>query len=212
MRKNKKLLLASVAAMGALALGVGATSTFAWYAATAGATTTIADTTQSITLLNPGSVDDQVLTLVATITAEENVELSNTTGETWYVVGGRTIQKTTPNNVGSWSVSFDWASNADKAVFLGTSPANDYVFDCTVTALNQVKLLNAGTAPVDANIIAKQRVTVTVDKDDGTISAATNTGYFAVRATDQTTGDGKEAEATSGHNSDQLKIVAGYTA
>ena len=34
MRKNKKLLLASVAAMGALALGVGATSTFAWYSVT----------------------------------------------------------------------------------------------------------------------------------------------------------------------------------
>ena len=34
MRKNKKLLLASVAAMGALALGVGATSTFAWYQTT----------------------------------------------------------------------------------------------------------------------------------------------------------------------------------
>ncbi len=33
MRKNKKLLLASVAALGALAIGVGATSTFAWFQA-----------------------------------------------------------------------------------------------------------------------------------------------------------------------------------
>ena len=44
MKKNKKLLLASVAAMGVLALGVGATSTFAWYTASTAANPTTTNT------------------------------------------------------------------------------------------------------------------------------------------------------------------------
>ncbi len=37
MKKNKKLFLASIAAMGAVAIGTGAVSTFAWYASSANA-------------------------------------------------------------------------------------------------------------------------------------------------------------------------------
>ena len=48
MRKNKKLLLASVAAMGALALGVGATSTFAWFQASSATTVNKAGATGTL--------------------------------------------------------------------------------------------------------------------------------------------------------------------
>ena len=54
MRKNKKLLLASVAAMGALALGVGATSTFAWYTASQAADPAVGTVTNgTITTTDP---------------------------------------------------------------------------------------------------------------------------------------------------------------
>lgn len=77
MRKNKKLLLASVAAMGALALGVGATSTFAWFGAQAAATqTSPAYAGTSITVDKP-TLSMNETTVTITFTLEEVTSTDN---------------------------------------------------------------------------------------------------------------------------------------
>ena len=69
MRKNKKLLLASVAAMGALALGVGATSTFAWYKASG---TAVNVTKQSIVTASQAAITGTQSTVNVVVSAVDS--------------------------------------------------------------------------------------------------------------------------------------------
>ena len=64
MKKSKKLMLGTIAAMGALAIGAGAVSTFAWFQVTDASVTYTPDTSDAVqTIANPYSVGSFEVTL-----------------------------------------------------------------------------------------------------------------------------------------------------
>ena len=200
MRKNKKLLLASVAAMGALALGVGATSTFAWYSSTLASSVSKGTDTQTLSVTK-ATADDQPVHINVTIATDTAPELTDSAGETWYVVNGNKYKHTSNSGVGVYRVTVAWA-DGDQTKWAAAGAAG--TLDLTITAKAQVstnvyaKLLvsgasNAADGDEDANIAesATMRVIIAANgglsfKTDGnytncTPSASYVTGKFALR-------------------------------
>ena len=84
MRKNKKLLLASVAAMGALALGVGATSTFAWYTVNASVSRNVSGNLGEIVTSCDLNLSGQQIDITLAREDSGNMALTHATGDTSY--------------------------------------------------------------------------------------------------------------------------------
>ena len=93
MRKNKKLLLASVAAMGALALGVGATSTFAWYQVSAASINTSATDSKATisTYKDDFGIGDFTVTPVLG-SVDTAVDYTASNGHTYYYLSDGTTK------------------------------------------------------------------------------------------------------------------------
>ena len=94
MRKNKKLLLASVAALGALAIGVGATSTFAWFKVSTSVSGTMAGANGTATVaVNSDAVDTELNAQVHLIVGSPVGEKtgSNITLTQWKTGSSQTI-------------------------------------------------------------------------------------------------------------------------
>ena len=122
MRKNKKLLLASVAAMGALALGVGATSTFAWFAAASASgsvgTVTGGNETMTVTETTAAATNVNVPLLVKVINnlgATDELVLAkykNLSGTDKNLVSGYLDAAGTYHEVGSGSLATAFPTHA----------------------------------------------------------------------------------------------------
>jgi len=94
MRKNKKLLLAAIASMGVLAMGVGATSSFAWFTVS-DAGTSVGTIEESVTIVdNETAIGGVKFTAVkGTPVIPTALELSDDDGETYLNVGGSPVAK-----------------------------------------------------------------------------------------------------------------------
>ena len=87
MKKQKKLLLTAISAMAVAAIGTGAVSTFAWYTATASASTYANTVNASITTAQTNASLDGVLFTVARTSADADLEgeqLTDNSGKTAY--------------------------------------------------------------------------------------------------------------------------------
>lgn len=157
MKKSKKLMLGTIAAMGALAIGAGAVSTFAWYSATNNATVSAKTFTEGSisTVASSLSVNDYKINV--TVEAVSGIELSNIDSSKLYkgiYANGqvRTEQVTAnpaSNFIKAYTITASWDGGAPtdpvdvaylkgKTVTGGTLTADGYVHfmasqDCSGT-------------------------------------------------------------------------------
>ena len=181
MRRNKKVLLASIAALAVLAVGTGAVSTFAWYTTSAAATakSAIDSVTIGTALENAAGID---VTVNFTFTTTTPPELTDSTGTPQYYVGG--VKKPgSGNGVGTYGVSIAWAGDG-QAIWNASTHNTEETYTVALTSGNsRVKLLSDNTSSADANVAASHTLTFKIAANGG-LTLTTTSGYFAVRGID----------------------------
>ena len=115
MKKNKKLFLASIAAMGAVAIGTGAVSTFAWYTATTSVKISASGDALGLTTTQ-STVSFSSLDVTITIASEDNVQLSN-------INGANVEYGAVPNGVEAEKQVSNWTGNNATVKLIGTYTA-----------------------------------------------------------------------------------------
>ena len=180
MKKSKKLMLGTIAAMGALAIGAGAVSTFAWYESSMAATANKGSLDQTITAIK-GEADGENVYINVTITTTTAPELSRASdGKTYYKVGDNLYENSDAVTVGVYSLTVAWATG-DQAKWADAGVAGH--LDLTVTAVapvtNQVSaelLSTSATTTVTANVVASHTMRVNIAAD-GALSFDTSSNY-----------------------------------
>jgi len=124
MRKNKKLLLAAIASMGVLAMGVGATSSFAWYAASHGAVSLTGTKAGTIsTSASEFGATNITVTVTDVNSKLDKLVLSDTSGKTYGWINGGAVEADVPTGFTTitpvkWG--FSAAGDADAIAAAGT--------------------------------------------------------------------------------------------
>ena len=198
MRRNKKVLLGSIAALAVLAIGTGAVSTFAWYESTVSAQAAAGTST---TVLGTSKVDlaSQNVTIDFTMTSSVSPELTDNDGKTYYVVGGapydasKKTEKANEQGVGTFAVTVEMSTH-DKAVWVAahSEDANDTDVDFTLTATLPVVLLKSDASATagakgaaSANVWSKAHIVITIAKATGNLTVKTQeTTKYGVRGDD----------------------------
>ena len=107
MKSKKKFLLLGVGVMGALALGVGATSTFAWFTVSQASLAKGADDTYSVTITKDSAADSNV-TITPVVSATTGaIRPTDSNGDVWYWISGtntlvKDVQHSGKTVTGNW--------------------------------------------------------------------------------------------------------------
>lgn len=184
----------------------------AWFSATQGAT--LSSTSSKSVSVSAHNLADINLKVEFTITADDDVELTNDLGETYYISNGVAVPKNNANNVGEWSITeVDWVvETGDGAVqtqeylnnVLPTLEAATYTV--TLKAAGQVHFNNGTTW--NATDADNPTFVLTLNAG-GTLSLPnpTPSGHFNVRAlADTTTGTDLTDGESGRHTSDSINV------
>lgn len=209
--KNKKALLIASAAVLAGGIATAGVASFAWYSATNSAA--LSSTSNASVATSQQTLPGVNLVVSFTMTAENDVELTNGSGETWYYSNGVPVQKTTGlKQVGVYNVSNPQWVGASADV-LSTLEAKDYTV--TLESTDNVHLQD-GTSWTSTDAVP----TFTLHVADGgalsitaagtatTLAGGVISGHFNVRAVDTSiTGTGHtDATEIAGHTADAISI------
>lgn len=223
MKKNKKLLLASIAAMGVLAMGVGATSTFAWYASSNSATATVAAGTAHTINTVASDVTAAQYTITVTPSSVGDLQLTNpvetSTGIYKLQYGGVTGGKAKVQDCGSASgfvgaVAFtaSWTGigkptqTADITRFKGKTLTGG-----AFTVSNYAKLINAN-AVSGLTTVNETNGTFSIEvSNDNNLELTVIVASPAYVRIQASSADANNASATAeaSHDSDTIAVTAG---
>ena len=217
--KSKKKMLLALGAMSAAAIGAGATSTFAWFSATQ--TVNLATTSNETLSVTQQGLDTVNLNVEFTYSSDDDVELTNSSGETYYVnADGATIKKTGNKAVGSFKVlTAAWVEDAayTAAVADGTLAAlAGKTYLVTLAGSTNVVLLansthshTAATLKFEIKVASSSPYAISINSTTTNYVGMTYdggaVGHFAVKATDTTTG-ASEKSAEAAHTTDIISV------
>ena len=112
MKAKKRFLLFGLGAMTVLALGVGATSTFAWYKAEQTVTAALGDTATKLTAAKE-TADGEEVKLNFKLASTTNPELTDREdGEAYYLVdtvdGPKKVKNSSAIKIGQYAIEVEW--------------------------------------------------------------------------------------------------------
>lgn len=191
MRKNKKLLLGAIAAMGVLAIGTGAVSTMAWYRSEQSFTAVLGNQSISLTAAKE-TADGEEVHLDFTLSSVVDPELTDPTdGEAYYVVEDADhnlvkVKNSSATKIGQYQIIVAWRSG-DQKLWAHAAKTGSVKIEVTKVAQDEhhiyAELLKSdATDAKAASVVNSHSYTVNIAAN-GDLSWASdnNSGKYALR-------------------------------